>query len=74
MQQGRQHDLSHLLSCPLTIPCRQDTLVLHLYLLPYHHQGRFLGSCAQLELHLQPAKLPFHIFDPRVIVGDAPTK
>lgn len=63
---------NYLSRCPLTVSCRQDAFVLHLYFFPYHHEGRLFGACAEFELHLQPTELSLHIFNPRVVVGDAP--
>jgi len=38
----------------LAIARMQDPVILHLDLLPHHHQRGLLGARAQLELHLQP--------------------
>ena len=61
-----------LLRSALAIARMQDSVILHLDLLPHHHQRGLLGARAQLELHLQPAELPLHILDARVVVGYTP--
>ena len=62
----------HLLCSAVALACMQYPVILQLDFLAHHHQCRFLGTCAQLELHLQPAELPLHILDARVIVGYTP--